>query len=195
MRFLPFLTLSLLPLATHAAPTGIQVAAVFNDVAIMSDTLRITVEGITPFNAPFQGFKIAAGFLKIIDKISASITVLQSAAQDANRAQARDLSDPAPQEAKSAVPFPDEEAKIVVAALTTFVKIHQALLNVVIGKHGILTLIPFFEPIRRALVSLEKVVDMLAFLVIGLIPTQAPAAQTQFDKLSVTLKLTIVTYS
>jgi hypothetical protein len=58
------------------------------------------------------------------------------------------------------VPFPDAEAKLVVDALVVFVNVHKALLNVVIGKHGLLTLVPFFEPIRRALVSLEIIVDV-----------------------------------
>jgi hypothetical protein len=43
---------------------------------------------------------------------------------------------------------------------TTFVEVHKALLNVVIGKRGIVTLIPFVEPIRLSLVALEKGVDV-----------------------------------
>jgi hypothetical protein len=81
----------------------------------------------------------------------------------------------------------DDDAKLVVQSLTTFVHVHQALLNVVIGKHGLLTLIPFFEPIRVALVQLEIVVDTFAFYLIDLIPTQKPAADAQVASLSVTL--------
>lgn len=59
----------------------------------------------------------------------------------------------------------DADAKLVVQSLTTFVQVHQALLNVVIGKHGLLTLIPFFEPIRQALVSLEATVDVSTLII------------------------------
>ena len=92
-------------------------------------------------------------------------------------------------------PLPDADAKLVVDALTTFVHVHQALLNVVIGKHGLTTMIPFFEPIRIALVSLEAVIDSFAFDLIALIPTQKPAAEKQFADLGVTLKEAQTTYS
>jgi hypothetical protein len=75
------------------------------------------------------------------------------------------------------------------------VQVHQALLQVIIGKHGLLTLVPFFEPIRLALVSLEAAIDTLAFDLIALIPTQQPAANAQFASLSVTLTSAITTYS
>ena len=52
------------------------------------------------------------------------------------------------------------DARLIAAALTEFVRVHQALLNVVIGKKGLLTLIPFLEPIRVALVQLEAIVDV-----------------------------------
>jgi hypothetical protein len=75
------------------------------------------------------------------------------------------------------------------------VQVHQALLQVIIGKHGLLTLVPFFEPIRLALVNLEAGIDTLAFDLIDLIPTQKPAANAQFASLSVTLTAAITTYS
>jgi hypothetical protein len=75
-------------------------------------------------------------------------------------------------------PYPDAEAQAVVVVLTDFVKVHQALLNTVIintcflialayhvpqliGKHGLITLVPFFgPPVAAALVALEKIVDV-----------------------------------
>jgi len=69
------------------------------------------------------------------------------------------------------------------------------LLNVVIGKHGLLSLIPFFGPIRLALVQLEFVVDTFAFNLINLIPTQQPAATTQVASLKVTIQDAVSTYS
>jgi hypothetical protein len=81
-------------------------------------------------------------------------------------------------QAGPSTPYPDDAATEIVAVLTGFVKVHQALLNTVggrisyivslantlvqlIGKHGLITLVPFFgPPVAAALVALEKVVDV-----------------------------------
>ncbi|PTQ26293.1 hypothetical protein MARPO_3318s0001 [Marchantia polymorpha] len=140
----------------------------------MSDQLRVATQKINIFNAPQQGAVIASGFAVIIQKVSEGIVRVDRVTSG---------------------PLPDADAQLVVDALTTFVQVHQALLNVVIGKHGILTMIPFFEPIRMALVSLEAVIDRLAFDLIALIPTQKSSATIQFQKLDVTLKDAEDTYS
>lgn len=41
-----------------------------------------------------------------------------------------------------------------------FVTVHQQLLSVVIGKHGLLSLFFFTEPVRVALVGIEGIVDV-----------------------------------
>ncbi|BFI12278.1 hypothetical protein MPTK1_4g06550 [Marchantia polymorpha subsp. ruderalis] len=143
-------------------------------VTDMSDQLRVATQKINIFNAPQQGAVIASGFATIIQKVSEGIVRVDRVTSG---------------------PLPDADAQLVVDALTTFVQVHQALLNVVIGKHGILTMIPFFEPIRMALVSLEAVIDRLAFDLIALIPTQKSSATIQFQKLDVTLKDAEDTYS
>ncbi|BBN10080.1 hypothetical protein Mp_5g00760 [Marchantia polymorpha subsp. ruderalis] len=140
----------------------------------MSEQLRVATQKINIFNAPQQGAVIASGFATIIQKVSEGIVRVDRVTSG---------------------PLPDADAQLVVDALTTFVQVHQALLNVVIGKHGILTMIPFFEPIRMALVSLEAVIDRLAFDLIALIPTQKSSAIIQFQKLDVTLKDAEDTYS
>ncbi|PTQ35235.1 hypothetical protein MARPO_0073s0099 [Marchantia polymorpha] len=109
-------------------------------VTDMSDQLRVATQKINIFNAPQQGAVIASGFATIIQKVSEGIVRVDRVTSG---------------------PLPDADAQLVVDALTTFVQVHQALLNVVIGKHGILTMIPFFEPIRMSLVSLEAVIDRL----------------------------------
>ncbi|OAE24857.1 hypothetical protein AXG93_4242s1290 [Marchantia polymorpha subsp. ruderalis] len=92
-------------------------------------------------------------------------------------------------------PLADIDAQLVVDVLTTFVRVHQNLLNVVIGKHGLIAMVPFFEPIRVTLVQLEIVIDRLALDLIALIPTQKPAATRQFQLLDDTLQKAIKTYS
>jgi hypothetical protein len=127
------------------------------------------------------------------------------------------------------------DARIVVGVLTDFVEIHQALLQTVsrshswplpsvemfwslarslqvIGKHGILSLFFFTEPVRQALVQLEAAVDVcalptslfvrglmttlqsFALALIAIIPTQKSAAMTQTGALDVTITVAINTY-
>jgi len=161
--------------AATAQPTEKdQIVTAFKDITTLSDNLRVVTSGITLINAPLQGYKIAQGFSLIIQRVTPAVTMLANAA-----------SNPA---------LGDADAQIVVDALTTFVRVHQALLNVVIGKHGLLTLIPFFEPIRQALVSLENIVDTFAFRLIARIPTQEAAAKGQFASLTITVDLAITTY-
>jgi len=81
----------------------------------------------------------------------------------------------------------DEDA--IVTALTTFVQVHQALLNILIGKAGLVpNLLPFVgPPLAAVLRNLESVVDTFAFELIDLVPDNAPAATTQKDSLDVTI--------
>uniref|UniRef100_A0A7I4AQQ5 Uncharacterized protein n=1 Tax=Physcomitrium patens TaxID=3218 RepID=A0A7I4AQQ5_PHYPA len=155
-----------------------KIVLAFKQITTASDNLRKEVQLINIINAPLQGFKIAEGFAKIISAIAEyTIKINEGGVKNYNS------------------PLPDADAQIVVQSLTTFVQVHQALLNVVIGKHGLLTLIPFFEPIRLSLVSLEATIDAFAFALIAEIPTQKPAADVQFGSLSVTLQVAITTYS
>jgi len=66
--------------------------------------------------------------------------------------------------------FGDADARQIVAVLKTFVTIHQRLLNTIIGKHGLLSLFFFTEPVRVALVGLESVVDVRLSLLMTNIP-------------------------
>ncbi|KAL7282947.1 hypothetical protein ACG7TL_002365 [Trametes sanguinea] len=92
-------------------------------------------------------------------------------------------------------PLDDNDAQLVVDALTTFVNVHKALLDAVIGKHSLAAQFFFTAPIAAALRSLEAIIDAFATALIALIPTQAPQANAQFTSLSDTLNLAITTYS
>lgn len=151
--------------AAQATPTQ-QIVQAFKEITTLSDNLRIETQKINIVNAPLQGYKIAQGFTAIITRVAQASTMLSGGSSAKTRRQMAALG--------------DADAQLVVQALTTvsysililiwiknsnseeiqFVQVHQALLNVVIGKHGLLTLIPFFEPIRQALVSLEATVDV-----------------------------------
>jgi hypothetical protein len=166
--------LALCQASSDPDPLTVKILEGLDKVTTQSNNLRIAVETITIFNAGEKGVIIVQGLTSITAKIGQSTTRVDSV---------------------STGPLSDDDAQLVVQALTTFVQVHQALLQVIIGKHGLLTLVPFFEPIRLALVDLEAVIDTLAFDLIALIPTQKPAANAQFASLSVTLTTAITTYS
>ncbi|KAG0586577.1 hypothetical protein KC19_2G101100 [Ceratodon purpureus] len=158
--------------AGQATPAE-QIVQAFKEITTLSDNLRIETQKINLVTALTLGPRVGPGFNAIITRVGKAGTMLQSPNMKALGAA---------------------DAKTVVAALTTFVEVHQALLNVLIGKHGVLTLIPFFEPIRQALVALEATVDSFAFYLIAVIPTEKPAANQQFGSLGVTVSLAISTY-
>ncbi|KAI0668408.1 hypothetical protein C8Q78DRAFT_1081280 [Trametes maxima] len=144
-------------------------------VTTLSDKLRVVAEDITITNILSQGPSLVAGFQQIVTTVT-----------EVNE-QMSSIPDPAP--------FGDDDAQLVVDALITFVKIHQALLNVVIGKHSIAAQFFFTAPIAAVLRVLEAIVDAFATGLIALIPTQKNAATTQFASLTITIQKAITVYS
>jgi len=89
----------------------------------------------------------------------------------------------------------DEDA--IITALTTFVQVHQALLNILIGKAGLVpNLLPFVgPPLAAVLRNLESVVDTFAFELIDLVPDNGTDATKQKDSLDVTISGAIDAWS
>ncbi len=73
--------------------------------------------------------------------------------------------------------------------------VHQELLKTVIGKHGLLSLTPFTQPIAHLLRALEGGVDTLAFGIIDTVPTCAQDAIQNKNSLDMTLQEAEDTYS
>ncbi|KAJ7476678.1 hypothetical protein FB451DRAFT_1396916 [Mycena latifolia] len=97
--------------------------------------------------------------------------------------------------AVSGFTFNDVDAGPLVDALVLFVKVHRALLFVIIGKYSIFSKFALTAPIAAVLRLLEAGVDAFAFALIGLIPTCSNSCkQPQLD-LDASLSLTIKTYS
>ena len=174
--FVVVLSLALCSLQCANAATRVQIVGVFSMVTTMSHDLNVTVSQINELNGVTEGNKVAPGFQTIVNGVAKAASMLQN--------------DPSRTELTLA------DAKLVVDALTTFVQVHQELLATVISKHGLLTMIPYTEPIREALVSLESTVDSFAFALIAFIPTSAQSDYTaQFGGLKVQVEKTIKVYS
>ncbi|KAH9546815.1 hypothetical protein CY35_11G000600 [Sphagnum magellanicum] len=152
-------------------PLTVKILEGFDDVTTQSKNLRIEVETITIVNAGEKGVIIVEGLNSITAKIVEGTTKLDSP------------------------PLPKHDAKLIVEALTKFVHVHEELLQEVIRKHGLRTLVPFFERIRLAVVHQEAAIDTFASKLIHLIPSQKEAADEQFASLLVTLRAAITTYS
>jgi hypothetical protein len=173
--FVVVLSLAVCSQSANAA-TRVQIVGVFNMVTTMSHDLNVVVSQIDLENAITEGGKVAPGFQNIVNGVANAASMLQN---DPSRTQ-----------------LTVADAKLVVDALTTFVQVHQMLLATVISKHGILTMIPYTEPIREALVSLESTVDGFAFALIAFIPTSAqPGYTAQFNGLKEQVVKTITVYS
>lgn len=169
------------PSALGQATTAQEIEQTFKELTKLSDDVRSAAQKINLLNAPLIGEKIPSGFFFITERFNKASAMLSG------NGVRKLLQGPEP--------LNDADAQIVIAALTTFTQRHQALLNVVIGKHSLLTLIPFFEPIRVTLVNLEASIDTYAFYLTALTPTQKPAAGAQFGSLTVTIQTAIQTYS
>ncbi|KAI0668390.1 hypothetical protein C8Q78DRAFT_255517 [Trametes maxima] len=144
-------------------------------VTTLSDNLRVVAQNLSAANFIQESPNLISGFNGIVATVTA-----------ANEQMAA-IPNP--------VPFSDPDAITVVGVLTTFVQVHQALLNVVIGKHSLAAQFFLTAPIAEVLRDLEGVVDTFAFLLIDLIPTQQGPAQIQINSLSATLTETVNVYS
>lgn len=173
--FVLVLSLALCSQSANAA-TRVQIVGVFEMVTSMSHDLNVMVSGINQVNGLTEGAKVAPGFQNIVNGVAKAASMLQN---DPSRTQ-----------------LSVADAKLVVNALTTFVRVHQILLSTVISKHGLLTMIPYSDPIRQALVNLEGTVDSFAFALIAFIPTSTQSNYSaQFSGLKVQVEKTIKVYS
>jgi len=88
----------------------------------------------------------------------------------------------------------DEQS--ILDAFTTFVEVHQELLNILIGKSGILNDLPLVgPPVAQVLRSLEAVVDTIAFNLIDMVPDVAAPFTSQKNSLDVTIGQAITAYT
>lgn len=76
-----------------------------------------------------------------------------------------------------------------------FVTVNQQLLQTVIGKHGLLSLTPFTQPIGTVLRSLEGAVDALASGIIDTVPDCAQDVTQNKNNLDQTLENAVSTYN
>jgi len=191
MRFSQIFAGLTLASSAMAAATPQQIADGIRAITQKSAALQGPAQSITILNAPLivigQGPfpAIIAGFQDIVSTATVLAGQLEGT-QPIKRDEpqhARDIS------ARGA------DADLIFNTFREFVRVHQALLNILIGKAGILTKIPLVgPPVAAVLRSVEAIVDTIAITLINLVQARAGDLESQADALGNTLDLAIKQY-
>ncbi|KAI0543528.1 UVI-1 [Xylaria curta] len=162
-----------------AALTPAQIASNLKTITVQSQNLQVQAQSITIVNAPLivigQGPfpKIISGFTQIVT--TATVTINQ-------------WDGTAPITA-------DADVQLVFSAFRTFVRVHQELLNILIGKAGILEQLPVVgPPVAAVLRQVESVVDTIAIDLINVLESVAKDLESDANSLGGTLDLCIQKY-
>jgi hypothetical protein len=167
-------------LTSVSAMTAPEVVSNLNTITSQSQQLQGPANSINLLSGPLfligQGPfpQIVIGFTQIINTVTSDIQAMQGVQ-----------------------PFTvesDEES--ILMAFTTFVEVHQELLQIIIGKAGILNDLPLVgPPVAQVLRSLESVVDTIAFGLIDLVPDVAAPFTDQKNSLDVVIEQAINAYT
>ncbi|TLS22530.1 uncharacterized protein PpBr36_09791 [Pyricularia pennisetigena] len=165
--------------AVQAALTPAQMVSNIKMVTAKSQALQAPAQTISVINGPLivigQGPfpQIIAGFTDIISTVTTALAQMDGSA-------------PVPAGADSDAIF---------EAFREFVRVHQALLNILIGKAGLFNTVPFIgQPVAQVLRSLEAVVDTIAFSIIDLVQSRSTDLTREANSLSTTLTTCINSY-
>ncbi|KFY04321.1 hypothetical protein V491_09388 [Pseudogymnoascus sp. VKM F-3775] len=168
-----------------AAATPQQIADGIKSITQKSQALQAPAQSITIVNAPLivigQGPfpQIIAGFTDIIS----TATTLSGQIGAAKRMARR----------QHVARGPDDD--LVFNSFREFVRVNQQLLNILIGKSGVLTSVPLVgQPVATVLRSLEGIVDTIAISLISTFEARAKDLTSEANSLGSTLDLAIQKY-
>ncbi|KAI1116443.1 UVI-1 [Nemania sp. NC0429] len=179
--------------AAMAGLTPQQIADGLNTLTQKSTALQGPAQSITLVNAllfplgqgPYP--QIVSGLTDIISTTTTLIALFPGTQPIQKRGEmehARDLS------ARGA------DADLVFNAFRAFVRAHQILLNILIGKAGILGHLPIIgQPVAAVLRQVEGVVDTVAITLINITQARAGDLSADADSLGNTLDLAIQSYN
>ncbi|KAK4224347.1 hypothetical protein QBC38DRAFT_371207 [Podospora fimiseda] len=182
LRTLITSTVAFLVAPSLAALTAIQITTNIKTITAKSQALQPTAQSITVLNAPL--IVIGSGPFPVL------ITGFNDIVSTANNAIAAMAGTPAITS--------EADAAMIADAFREFVRVHQALLNILIGKAGVVAKIPVVgAPVATALRAVEGVVDTIAFGLIDLVEatTAAPEIDEDHEALIGTLEIAIQAYS
>ncbi|KAI0975772.1 UVI-1 [Xylaria arbuscula] len=165
--------------AAMAALTPQQISDAIKQVTTISQNLQTPANSITIVNAPLivigQGPfpQIITGFTQIVSTVSTVITQMDGTSPITNQA----------------------DSDLIFNTFRGFVRVHQELLSILIGKAGILEAVPFVgQPVAAVLRQVEGVVDTIAITLINLVQSRAQDLESEANNLGNTLDLAIQKY-
>jgi len=165
------------PIAAQTTPA--QVVDNIRSLTQKSQALQAPAQSITLINGPLivigQGPfpQIIVGFTDIVTTATTALTQMQG---------------------MPAVPA-GAPSDAIFDAFREFVRVHQVLLNILIGKSGLFSTVPFVgQPVASVLRQVENVVDTIAFSLIDNVQSRASDLQGQAMSLSGTLDICIAKY-
>ncbi|CAE7220468.1 hypothetical protein PTTW11_11315 [Pyrenophora teres f. teres] len=162
-----------------AAITPAEVVVNIQSITSVSLKLQVPAQKISIVNGPLiligQGPfpELIVGFADIVSKATLAIAGMQG---------------------MPTVPA-GQATDDVFNAFREFVRVHQVLLNILIGKAGLFQSVPFIgTPIAAVLRQVEKVVDTIAFGLIATFEARANDFKTQAGMLTGSLQVCIASY-
>lgn len=162
-----------------AALTPSEIVANINIITAKSQALQAPANSITLINGPLiiVGLgpfpPIIRGFADIVATVTSDITAMQGTTRVTAAA----------------------EVKAIADAFREFVRVHQVLLNILIGKAGLFSIVPFIGvPVSAVLRQIEAVVDSIAFSLIAIVEGTANDIAAQQKNLDGTINISITTY-
>lgn len=177
-KFLPALAAVLSASVVTAQISAQVVVTSIEDITDLSQDCTDVAQSITsnPFTLPSGFIRLAGSFGGIVTTATQTVTAL-----DGNMPEDD---------------FAEDDQSAICTALTSFVEVHKNLLEIVIGKAGLLTIVPFAGPlVASVLRELESIVDTLAEGIISLVPTCEGGAKMDVADLNDTIEKAIKAYS
>ncbi|KAK2053169.1 hypothetical protein LY76DRAFT_582239 [Colletotrichum caudatum] len=181
---LSILKYAVVALATHCSGVVSQltpedVVGNIKTLTMKSQALQAPAKDITIVNGPLiiigQGPfpKIILGFSEIVTIATTAIPAMQ---------------------AMPPVPAgPQSDA--IFEAFREFVRVHQVLLNILIGKAGLFSTVPLVgQPVAAVLRQIETVVDTVAFILINNVQSRANDLNVEAGRLKGTITVSINSY-
>ncbi|KAI3327129.1 UVI-1 [Xylariaceae sp. AK1471] len=174
-----FTTGAVMAATAFAAVTPSQLSDSINALTTKSQALQAPAQSITIINAPLiiigQGPfpTLIAGFTDIVTTATVAIGQLKGT---------KTITKPA-------------DATLVFDAFREFVRVHQVLLNILIGKAGLLEKVPLVgQPVATVLRQVENVVDTITLSLITIVESKTGDIESQANSLGETLDLAINKY-
>ncbi|KAJ4155098.1 hypothetical protein LMH87_000363 [Akanthomyces muscarius] len=194
--------------------TSLLTLAIAGCAAMSSDTVVANVEEVTQLSADTNTIAVKINLLnfaryapQVGSNLAQIVATVTKYIADMSRNDKRDLVEDIdeltegtvkaiwPKKRQAAPPFTEANQQAICDAFRGFVRVHEALLATVIGKHGLLSLMGFAGPIATTLRELEGVVDVLAFGIIDLVPICAQSATQDKNALDRSLRDAVDTYN